>query len=303
MARPLIALSETARQVSREKNYSVRARRPAENDEISELVRAFNEMLAQIQERDTALNLARATLERRVEERTAALRAANSELEAFSYAVAHDLRGPLDAVQGMVYLLQTGDGEAGAERAEILGQLRESTRSMAALIDDLLNLSQAGTAALKCEPIDLGAIARHIADRLRRSDPERQVEFRIKQPAPANADAGLMRIALDNLLRNAWKYTSHHQLALVEFGVEQVGGETVYYVRDNGAGFDPALKNQLFQPFHRLHSREEFAGTGIGLATVQRILERHGGRIWAEGEVEKGATFYFTVACDARIAA
>jgi len=296
IARPVIALAETARRVSREHDYSVRAGPHADQDEIAALIEAFNEMLGQIQDQDRALTRARDNLELRVQERTAALRAANRELEAFSYTVAHDLRGPLDAIQGMVYLLEHKEGEQGEEQQqEILEQLRNSTRGMAGLIDDLLNLSRASTVALKKEAVDLSAIARQIAEELERSEPERRVDFRIADLPPVEADTGLMRIALDNLMRNAWKYTSQHEKARIEVGMMRLRGETLFFVRDDGAGFDPRKNDQLFQPFHRLHSRGEFPGTGIGLATVQRILARHGGRIWAEGAVEQGATFWFTV--------
>ncbi|MGC2619188.1 MAG: ATP-binding protein [Acidobacteriaceae bacterium] len=296
LAQPMIALARTAQRVSRERDYSVRAEPHADNDEIAVLVNAFNEMLEQIQERDTALNRAREGLEVRVQERTAALRAANRELEAFSYTVAHDLRGPLDAVQGMVYILESLSEEGrAAERAEVLEQLRQSTRGMALLIDDLLNLARASTVALKKEHVNLSDLVRHIAEDLRRADPNRKVEFAIAQLPEIEADEGLMRVALDNLIRNAWKYTSRHDVACIEFGAARIHGEIAYFVRDDGAGFDPKLNEQLFQPFHRLHSRSEFPGTGIGLATVQRILARHGGRIWAEGAVEKGATFWFTL--------
>ena len=295
VARPMVALAETARRVSRERDYSVRAAPHRDKDEIAVLIEAFNEMLVQIQERDTALNKGREHLEARVHERTAALRAANRELEAFSYTVAHDLRGPLDAVQGIVYILEGLDKGREAERAELLEQLRASTRGMAGLIDDLLNLSRASTVALKRQRVDLTDLARGIAEDLKRSEGERHVEFRIEPVPEVEADEGLMRVALDNLLRNAWKYTSRHAEACIEFGAVKRRGETLYYVKDDGAGFDARLSDQLFQPFHRLHGRGEFPGTGIGLATVQRILARHGGQIWAEGAVEQGATFWFTL--------
>ncbi len=296
IARPIIDLAGTARRVSVEHDYSVRAGPHSDRDEIAALIEAFNEMLHQIQAQDSALTRARDNLELRVQERTAALRAANRELEAFSYTVAHDLRGPLDAIQGMVYILENLDPEnAEGERREMLEQLRNSTHNMASLIDDLLNLSRASTVELRKEPVDPGAMAREIAQELRRAEPERRVEFRIGNVPQAEADSGLLRVALDNLIRNAWKYTSSHPEACIEFGAVRLKGETLYYVRDDGAGFDPRLNDQLFQPFHRLHSRSEFPGTGIGLATVQRILARHGGRIWAEGEIEKGATFWFTL--------
>lgn len=304
VARPMVALAETARRVSRERDYTVRATPPPDRDEISVLVEAFNEMLVEIQERDTELNRARDQLEARVQERTAALRSANRELEAFSYTVAHDLRGPLDAIQGLVYILESmrRDGRTEDDH-DILEQLRQSTRGMASLIDDLLNLSRASTMALRKGKVNLSHMVTQIADDLKRSHPERNVEFIIAHLPELEADEGLMRVALDNLIRNAWKYTSHHEKACIEFGAVRHRGETVYFVRDDGAGFDPKLSDQLFQPFHRLHSRSEFAGTGIGLATVQRILARHGGRIWAEAAVEKGATFWFTLKSAAGAAA
>lgn len=296
VARPMVALAETARRVSRERDYSVRAEPQMDGDEVAVLVEAFNEMLVQIQDRDTALNRAREELEVRVEERTAALRAANRELEAFSYMVAHDLRGPLDAVQGMVYLLEGSDREGREDdRAEILEQMQQVTRGMTSLIDDLLHLSRASTAPLKKEPVDLTGLVTRIAEDLKRGDRKRRAEFMIAQVPSVEADEGLMRVALDNLIRNSWKYTSHHDQACIEFGAINRRGETLYYVRDDGAGFDPKQSDELFQPFHRLHNRSQFPGTGIGLATVQRILARHGGRIWAEGAVEKGATFWFTL--------
>jgi light-regulated signal transduction histidine kinase (bacteriophytochrome) len=174
---------------------------------------------------------------------------------------------------------------------------------MASLIDDLLNLSRASTTAVKMNRVDLTAIVTRIAEDLQRAEPDRRVEFMIAQLPAIEADEGLIRVALDNLLRNAWKYTSRHESACIEFGAISRRGETVYYVRDDGAGFDPKLGDQLFQPFHRLHSRSQFPGTGIGLATVQRILARHRGRIWAEGAVEKGATFWFTLKSEAETAA
>jgi light-regulated signal transduction histidine kinase (bacteriophytochrome) len=172
---------------------------------------------------------------------------------------------------------------------------------MGSLIDDLLNFARASTAPIKSTPVDLSAIARQIATELTTSDSTRQVEFVLEELPEVLADAGLMRIVLDNLLRNSWKYTSHHARACIEFGAKyasdanQASEKLVYFVRDDGAGFDASRMDQLFQPFQRLHGKSDFPGTGIGLATVQRILARQGGSIWAEGAVEKGATFYFTL--------
>jgi len=173
--------------------------------------------------------------------------------------------------------------------------VRAATQRMSQLIDDLLNLSRISRTEMHYEEVNLTAIAKAIAAELQKTQPERQVEFVIGENIVARGDLHLLSIVLDNLLRNAWKFTSKHLHARIEFGTIQQDGRLVYYVRDNGAGFDMNYANKLFTPFQRLHKSTEFEGTGIGLATVQRIIHRHGGSIWAEGEVEKGATFYFTL--------
>ena len=163
------------------------------------------------------------------------------------------------------------------------------------LIDDLLNLSRVTSGAMLREPVDLSAIARSICDELQGSAPERKVEFVIADGGTVEGDPRLLQVVIDNLLRNSWKYTSHQPAARIEFGIQNKDGIPVYFVRDNGVGFDPRASNRLFQPFQRLHSSEEFPGNGVGLATVQRIVRRHGGDVWAESEVGKGATFYFSL--------
>jgi signal transduction histidine kinase len=302
IAEPVIALADTALRISRDRDYSVRATVDADSTEIAVLVDAFNTMLAQIGERDAALSRARDELEVRVDERTAELKAANRELEAFSYTVAHDLRGPLDAIHSIAFLLEQAYGSGNDPNIPaMLAQLTASTENMGSLIDDLLNFARASTAPLTPVPLDLTGIAQEIATQLQLSGPNRDVDFNIAATPQAQVDPGLIRIVLDNLLRNAWKYTSHHRKACIEFGARQSFGEgphrgkIVYFVRDDGAGFDPGLAEKLFQPFYRLHSQSDFPGTGIGLATVQRILARQGGSIWAEAAPEKGATFYFTL--------
>ena len=295
VAQPITSLAETARSISREHDYSVRAEESTDSVEMSVLTEAFNDMLQQIQQSEAALSKSRDELEQRVENRTAELRAANRELEAFSYTVAHDLRGPLDSITGLAYLLAGASSQLDPNSREMVQRLQDSTKSMSALIDDLLNFARASVTPVKHDDVNLSSIALRIAGELRSSEPTRSVDFAIADLPHVEADGGLMRIVMDNLLRNAWKYTSHHPKACIEFGAKVIDGHMVYFVRDDGAGFDPGRAGEIFQPFHRLHSKSEFPGTGVGLATVQRILARHGGEIWAEGRVEKGATFYFTL--------
>jgi signal transduction histidine kinase len=296
LAGPLIGLARAARIVTNRKDYSIRAEETGEVEEIATLVNSFNEMLGQIEERDRALEQAKGELELRVRERTAELTAANKELEAFSYSVAHDLRGPLDAIGNIGFLLETSPALGADEAAQgLVGDLMEGTRRMSSLIDDLLNLSRATSAPLHTSLIDLSEMAWKVVKELKDSEPGRAVEFRIAPMAKVIADESLMRVVLGNLLRNAWKYSSKVSKAKIEFGLFSEGETCVYYVRDNGAGFDPRFADRLFQPFQRLHAQSEFPGTGIGLATVQRIVARHGGRVWAEGEVDRGATVFFTL--------
>ncbi len=296
VAEPIVQLAETARIVSQERNYSIRATPTGKHDEVSVLIDAFNGMLTQIQQRDGALQHARDELEQRVEDRTRQLVAANRELEAFSYSVSHDLRGPLEIINGFSHILLVDhDQSLDSSGKDCVQQINTATRRMAELIEDLLNLSRVSTAGMHREKVDLSAMARSISDQLCRRDPSRNVEFVIDDCAPVEGDSRLLRIVLENLLRNAWKYTSNHERAHIGFGCEERRGRTAFFVRDDGAGFDPSLEDKLFKPFQRLHATSEFPGTGIGLATVQRIISRHAGEVWAEGAVQKGATFYFTL--------
>ena len=220
----------------------------------------------------------------------------NKELEAFSYSVSHDLRAPLRSIDGFSQaLLEDYEDKLDEQGKDYLRRVRAATQRMSQLIDDLLNLSRISRTEIHYEEVNLTAIAKAITAELQKTQPERQVEFVIGENIVARGDSHLLRIVLDNLFRNAWKFTSKHPDARIEFGTIQQDGRLVYYVRDNGAGFDMNYANKLFTPFQRLHKSTEFEGTGIGLATVQRIIHRHGGSIWAEGEVEKGATFYFTL--------
>jgi light-regulated signal transduction histidine kinase (bacteriophytochrome) len=241
--------------------------------------------------------------ERRIQQLNTALRdramileSVNHELEAFSYSVSHDLRAPLRAVDGFSRILldEYADclDDIGRDR---LRRVRAAAQHMATLIDDLLKLSRITRSELKREDTDLSAVASEVIEELRKQEPGRNVQCTIEPGLIVWGDARLLRIVLDNLLGNAWKFTSKRPEARIEFGRQMQNGEPVYFVRDNGAGFDMAYAEKLFGAFQRLHDTSEFPGTGIGLATAQRIIHKHGGRIWAEGAVEQGATFYFTL--------
>jgi PAS domain S-box-containing protein len=235
-------------------------------------------------------------LETRVKERTAELLTAMRELESFSYSVSHDLAAPLRGIDGFSRMIEEDYADKLDERGrDYLQRIRLATQRMHCLIDDLLGLARITRNEMHRQIVDVSALAQDIAAELTRSEPARQVEFRIDEGLRVYADASLFRIAIDNLLRNAWKFTGRHTAARIEVGCLKRGRELVYFVRDDGAGFDMRYANKLFGPFQRLHSVGDFTGSGIGLAIVHRIVQRHGGRIWAEAEVERGACFYFTL--------
>jgi len=243
-------------------------------DEIAERVRV-----------EEALRRARAVAE-----------AASKELEAFSYSVAHDLRAPLRGIDGFCLALFEDYGDRlDANGKRYLTYVRGAAQQMGELIDALLNLSRLTRTELHREQVDLSGLARAVLGRLQRADPHRQVELVVEDGLVAQADPRLLDAALTNLLSNAWKFTGKRDRARVEFAAQPDKRPHVYFVRDNGAGFDAKYADKLFGVFQRLHAADEFEGTGIGLATVHRIVQRHGGRIWAEGEVNRGATFYFTL--------
>jgi two-component system NtrC family sensor kinase len=220
----------------------------------------------------------------------------NSELEAFSYSVSHDLRAPLRSIDGFSrLLLEDCEGKLDGKEQDYLRRVCDSAQRMGEIIDDLLLLSRVARAELKRERVDLSAIANVVFEDLRKKDLNRRVELRVAAQLFVEADGGLLRVAFDNLLGNAWKFTAKVPEAWIEIGVEQKSEGAVFFVRDNGAGFDMSYAESLFRPFQRLHAESDFPGTGIGLATVLRIIDRHGGRIWAEGVVDQGATFYFTI--------
>jgi len=235
-------------------------------------------------------------LEQRVQRRTAQLNAFNHELEAFSYSVSHDLRAPLRSIDGFSkILLEDYADELDEEGNDYLKRVRAASQRMGQLIDDLLDLSRMTRSEMRRESVDLSDLAKSFAEELKRSQPERRVEFLIEGGLLVEGDKSLLRVVLENLLRNAWKFTGKQTHARIEFGASEQEDKRAYFVRDNGAGFDMAYADKLFGAFQRLHGGSEFEGTGIGLATVQRIIHRHGGRVWAEGRVGYGATFYFTL--------
>ena len=237
-----------------------------------------------------------ADLERRVRERTAELHAANEELEAFSYSVSHDLRQPLRAIDGFCRILWEDQWEQLDEAGrDSLERVRAAAQKMARLIDDMLSLSRLSRRDVHIADVDVSALVAEIVARLHEADPSRRVEARIAEGCVVRSDAGLLEILLDNLLRNAWKFSSIRETAHLEFAETEVDGERVFCVRDDGAGFDPAYTDKLFRPFQRLHGDDEFVGNGIGLATVQRVVSRLDGQCWAEGAVDRGATFFFTL--------
>lgn len=248
------------------------------------------------EEAEARLKLLNEALEHRVAQRTRQLEAANKELEAFSYSVSHDLRAPLRSVDGFSQiLLKNHASQLDDTGRDYLNRVSRASKRMGELIDDLLMLSRVSRSEIKKETIDLSKLVCSVGREIKAAAPERQVEWLIQEGVTVQADGRLMRAMLENLLSNAWKFTAKTEQARIEFGALQQNGEKLLFVRDNGAGFDMQYAYKLFGAFQRLHRAEEFEGTGIGLATVQRIVNHHGGRIWAEGAVGQGATFYFTI--------
>ncbi len=262
------------RKINEELENEIAVRRNAEEE-----VRKFNE-----------------ELERRVWERTRQLEAANKELESFSYSVSHDLKAPLRSIEGFsAILMEDYYGSLDGQARDYLKRIRKAGVRMGELIDHLLRLSRVNRSELRYARVDMSALAAGIADELQKTSPDRRVEFLIEPGLTAAADLQLMKAALENLIGNAWKFTGKKDLARIEFGITNRDGVPTFFIRDNGAGFDKAYADRLFAPFQRLHLEADFSGNGVGLATVQRIIFRHGGRIWAEGTPDKGAVFYFTL--------
>ncbi len=316
VTRPILDTAAVARKVVESRDFSLRATKTTE-DEIGQLVDAFNDMLAEVgrraealeqlnrslahemaerQHADQALRDLNVDLERRIESRTSQLEAANKELEGFSYSVSHDLRAPLRAVVGFAKMLQEDHAEKLDEEARRkVGVIQGEAQRMGLLIDDLLAFSRMGRKAMQTSELDMAELARTTYESLNGHHEGPKAEFHLGSLPRARADRVLLGQVWANLISNALKFSAKRQKPVIEVSAISDEREHVYFVRDNGAGFDPRYQSKLFGVFQRLHDSSEFPGTGVGLALVQRIVVRHGGRVWAEGKPDGGATFYFTL--------
>jgi light-regulated signal transduction histidine kinase (bacteriophytochrome) len=265
----------------------------------AELMTQLQAEIVERQEAEQAVQILNQGLQRAIIE----MRSVNKELEAFSYSVSHDLRAPLRSIDGFSQaLLEDCQEQLDTTGQDYLRRIRAATQRMGQLIDDLLNLSRVTRCDMHIEAVDLSLLASNICTELQQNQPERQVEYAIQTALITQGDTRLLNVLLENLLNNAWKFTSKKPTAKIELGmITSQSGIPTYFVRDDGAGFEMKYIDKLFAPFQRLHSFQEFLGNGIGLATVQRIVHRHGGSIWAEAEVNRGATFYFTLVAEEAI--
>jgi light-regulated signal transduction histidine kinase (bacteriophytochrome)/HAMP domain-containing protein len=309
LVKPLRELARMSRHIAAG-HYDGEPLAPRPADEIGHLAGAINHMadtiktnlkiladdldvLRQQEQRILELN---ARLEQRVADRTLELTAANSELESFSYSVSHDLRAPLRSINGFSGLMsEECSGCSNGVALDYMRRINQASARMGELIDGLLHLSRIARRQPKNEVVDLSRMADEVLDDLRSASPAREVRTQVQAQVRATGEPALLRTVLENLLGNAWKFTGRRQGASIEFGSREEEGETIVYVRDNGAGFDPAYSDKLFTAFQRFHREDEFEGTGIGLATVKRIMVAHKGRIWAESAPNQGATFYFAI--------
>lgn len=292
---PIISLAETARIVSEQNNYSVRAEKMSK-DELGMLTDAFNRMLEQIEQQNASLLEFNQDLEQKVRDRTMQLELVNKELEGFSYSVSHDLRAPLRAVIGFTSILEEEYGNILDEEGKrITGVIKKNTAKMGQLIDDLLAFSRMSRQENTKARVNMSAMVQEIKDNIASQANIDNIQWKIHELPVVNANHNMMRQVWVNLVSNAVKYSAKTVHPSIEIGSYSKNGEIVFYVKDNGVGFDQQYSDKLFGVFQRLHSAEEFEGTGIGLALVAKIISREGGRVWAEGEVNKGACFYFSL--------
>ena len=302
ISRPILQLAELTRSIAHNQDYSLKTD-INRGDEIGILAESFNYMLKNLRERsrerDTAtseLIKARNDLEDNVTERTAELKMANKELEAFTYSASHNLRGPLRRMDGFItFLEQEYSNVLDDTGRAYIGKVQNNCQHMAEIIDNLLKLSSIIRQEMDCKTVDMTALAKKIIERLQESEPARHVNIIVAEGIETTGDPGLLMESLENLLENAWKFTKKTEKPAIEFGMMKKEHQNIYFVKDNGCGFDMKYVNKIFKPFQRLHILSEFPGTGIGLSTVQRIIERHKGRLWAESALNEGSTFNFTL--------
>jgi signal transduction histidine kinase len=294
ISNPILGLAQTARAVSERHDYTVRAEKIG-NDEIGTLTDAFNHMLTQIEKQRTEIQLFNQKLEENIKERTLELESANKELESFSYSVSHDLRAPLRSIDGYSRVLIEDYGDKiDDEGKRILGIITRNALRMGQLIDDLLSFSRIGKQNLIKVNLDMDFITMLTTEDIK-SQNKKPIEFIIKPMLGVQGDSSMMKQVMENLVSNAVKYSMKKEKPVIEIGSFSENGNNVYYVKDNGAGFDMQYYNKLFGVFQRLHNNHDFEGTGVGLALVHRIISKHGGNVWAEGKEGVGATFYFSL--------
>ena len=302
ISEPILKLAELTETISQNQDFSVHLEVPG-NDEVGILYQQFNNLLAKLQRRQVQRDKAEeeirqlnVSLEKKVEERTALLEAANKEMEAFSYSVSHDLRAPLRHINGYVELLVKRNGEQLNEKGRhYLNSISEASTQMGALIDNLLQFSRTGRMEMKLAKIEMNKLVEEALTILKQDISNRNIEWKIASLPVVFADHAMIRQVWLNLIGNAIKYSSQRETAIIEIGTTMEAEEYIFFISDNGAGFSMEYVHKLFGVFQRLHANDEFEGIGIGLANVRQIIKKHDGRTWAEGEIDKGATFYFSL--------